>query len=595
MSSPDLTAQVDEAAFRRRRTHAQVEAMTGLILQAVGYPSKRHRDFICALQSVNSGSEARVPYTPFRRAHLTLADYMQLHGSSDTRRKAVYRETVVLRRFQKRTGILLFHVTPGCEDEATTYIDYLTPAADLAMQRALSSPLWKTDKQEAKREAVAWAVEQLLPRIPVEEEDPEGGAPLPLDAYEAAQEARLCRNVETVADEIEKRGGDDDLWLERHIKELLRIKASRKKTAPARRDMASLRLVESREATQGQPGEPEREAEGSGNKTTWDSSVRTPSGHDAEAEALEGAGVRTKMSVPPSLPLQTGPGDVALSYARRGWAVFPLHNPDERGVCSCGKGAACPADRTGKHPRTLNGLTDATTDERQVRAWWRKWPRANVGLAMGKASGLVALDVDPRAGGDASLTELFDEHGAFETLEAVTGGGGFHFLFAHPSVKFKNSTSKLAEGLDVKTDGGYIVAAPSLHASGRRYQWRGEAEPSPMPEWLLSLILTEGVKPKGKATAGATAPRTAPAARPTNGALILNGERNERLFRIACAHRGNGATREEIEAAVADAYETRCEKTPPMGPEEFRKIAGSAMRYQPEAKKRAARAEGAAT
>jgi putative DNA primase/helicase len=213
---------------------------------------------------------------------------------------------------------------------------------------------------------------------------------------------------------------------------------------------------------------------------------------------------------------------------------------------------------------------------------------------MGKASGLVALDVDPRAGGDASLTELFDEHGALPaTLEALTGGGGFHFLFAHPGVKFKNSSSKIAEGLDVKTDGGYIVAAPSLHASGKRYEWRGEAQPSPMPEWLLSLILTQSAKPQSKA-AEATARRAA-TSRPAGGAIILNGERNERLFRIACAHRGNGATRDEIEAAVAEAYETRCEKTPPMGPEEFRKIAGSAMRYQPEAKKRAARAEGATT
>lgn len=188
---------------------------------------------------------------------------------------------------------------------------------------------------------------------------------------------------------------------------------------------------------------------------------------------------------------------------------------------------------------------------------------------------------------------MFDEHGSFPaTLEALTGGGGFHFLFSHPGVKFKNSSSVLGEGLDIKTDGGYIVAAPSLHASGKRYEWRGTAAPSPMPKWLLSLLTTQRELAGAKAAAAA-APRRPPSLASASGGLIPEGERNKRLFRIACAHRGNGATREEIEAVVAEAYETRCEKAPPMGPEEFRKIAGSAMRYQPEAKKRAARAEGA--
>jgi putative DNA primase/helicase len=254
----------------------------------------------------------------------------------------------------------------------------------------------------------------------------------------------------------------------------------------------------------------------------------------------------------------------------------------------------CDPKNIGKHPRTPNGHRDATTDERQVRAWWRKWPLANVGLAMGKISGLVAIDVDPRSGGNESLAALFAEHGIFpETLEAATGGGGFHFLFRHPGVAFKNSASEIGKGLDVKTDGGYIVAAPSLHASGQRYAWRGEAEPVPMPEWLLALVLNQSAKPSGKAAAaGATPPRAAQASS-MNGVLIPNGERNERLFRIACAHRGNGASREEIEAAVAEAYETRCEKQPPMRPDEFRKIATSAARYTPESKKRAARAQGA--
>lgn len=363
----------DDAAFRRRRNHAQLEAMTGLILQAVGFPSRRHRDFIAALQSVNTGEDARVPYTPFRRAHLTVAVYMQLEGSSDTKRKAVYRETVVLRAFTKRTGIVLFHITPGKEDEATTYIDYLTPAADAAAQLALSSPLWQTDKQKAKQEAVAWAVEQL-PRVDPEADDPEaddpeGAPPLPVDAYEAAQDARLCRSVENVADEVARRGRNDDLWLERHIRALMKMRASRKKTAPARTDRVSLLRVLEEE----RKGQEPAASNASGNEA-GNNSVRTPLASDQPADAVE---VRTILSVPPaeekpvSAEKELDLGAAALSYARRGWHVFPLHSPDPERGCTCLAGRDCKSP--GKHPRTRRGLKDATTDEAQISRWWQRW------------------------------------------------------------------------------------------------------------------------------------------------------------------------------------------------------------------------------
>jgi hypothetical protein len=266
--SADVADFADEQAFRRRRNHAQIEAMTGLILQAVGYPTRRHRDFICALQSTNSGNDARVPHTPFRRAHLTLADLMMCDGTPETRRKAVYREIVTLRRFQRRTGVMLFHVTPGSEEEATEYIDYLTPAADAAVQRLLSSPLWKTDKQAAKREAVAWAVEQL-PRIDVEEEpDGEDQEP-PLAEYQEHVKRRILGELEKAALKIEERGGDAELWARQLVKEALKGLESLKKTAPARLDHSSLRAVLDDEAG----GE---DTSVVGGNTTGDSSVRPP-------------------------------------------------------------------------------------------------------------------------------------------------------------------------------------------------------------------------------------------------------------------------------------------------------------------------------
>ncbi|MDT5271141.1 MAG: putative primase/helicase [Acidobacteriota bacterium] len=586
----------DEQAFRRRRNHAQIEAMTGLILQAVGYPTRRHRDFICALQSTNSGNDARIPHTPFRRAHLTLADLMMCDGAPETRRKAVYREVVTLRRFQKRTGVMLFHVTPGSEEEATEYVDYLTPAADAAVQRLLSSPLWKTDKQAAKREAVAWAVEQL-PRIDVEAEpDGEDQEP-PLAEYQEHVKRRILGELEKAALKIEERGGDAELWARQLVKEALKGLESLKKTAPARLDHSSLRAVL----------DDERDGEDTsvvGGNTTGDSSVRPPlsdvAGIDtttSPAPGQEGADKTVRPPVEnagdaepftldePTLFSEGRPAvaskpktalEAALAYARRGWPVFPLHHPDSHRGCSCMEAQKCRSP--GKHPRTRKGLKDASTDPAQIRRWWELYPLAGVGLAMGRKSGLVALDVDPRAGGDSSLCELLERYGELpNTLESVTGGGGSHIFFAHPGVTFKNSASVLGEGLDVKTDGGYVVAAPSLHASGKRYEWRTRRSPASMPGWLLKLLTAE--KPPASAPAKASPPRRAPGA-PIVGAIIPYRARNTQLFKLACSLRGDGAGLDEIEQGVFDAYEQRCVKEPePMSEAELKKIARSAMRY----------------
>jgi hypothetical protein len=163
--------------------------------------------------------------------------------------------------------------------------------------------------------------------------------------------------------------------------------------------------------------------------------------------------------------------DTALTYAQRGWAVFPLHTIID-GRCTCGKQACSSA---GKHPRTLHGVKDATTDEVTIRQWWTQWPEANIGIATGAISGLVVLDVDPRHDGDKSL-EQWRAHYGYDFLHTVTshtGGGGLHLFYTHPgqSIQIQNKVG-LAPGLDIRGDGGYIVAPPSLHASGQHYAWK---------------------------------------------------------------------------------------------------------------------------
>jgi len=177
----------------------------------------------------------------------------------------------------------------------------------------------------------------------------------------------------------------------------------------------------------------------------------------------------------------------ALEYAKHGWHVFPLHCPTNGG-CSCGR----PCNNTGKHPRTKNGLLDATTDQGVIRRWWNRWPEANIGVRTGAVSGIVVIDIDPEHWGDETLYELESQYGKLpETAEAKTGGGGRHIVFRHPSFNVRSGVGILGEGIDIRADGGYIVAPPSKHASGSIYSWdvtsreKGIAE---MPPWLQEML-----------------------------------------------------------------------------------------------------------
>src|ERR1019366_9649095 len=119
----------------------------------------------------------------------------------------------------------------------------------------------------------------------------------------------------------------------------------------------------------------------------------------------------------------------ALRFAKLGWSVFPVHSA-KNGRCSCGD-EDC--KNVGKHPRTKHGVKDGTTDGKTMRAWWRRWPHANVGIATGKQSGILVLDIDPRHEGGASLYSLLKKHGPLPKRPKVkTGGGGRHYYFEHP-------------------------------------------------------------------------------------------------------------------------------------------------------------------
>lgn len=163
----------------------------------------------------------------------------------------------------------------------------------------------------------------------------------------------------------------------------------------------------------------------------------------------------------------------ALEYAERGWAVFPLYEI-QRGICACGK-RSCSSP--GKHPRIPGGLRSATTDAGVIRQWWAQWPDANIGIATGLVSGVFVVDVDHGAtkNGYASLGTLEAANGLLpKALTVRTGGGGLHIYLAMPDAEVRNSASKIAPHIDVRGEGGYVVAPPSRHISGTCYTWENK-------------------------------------------------------------------------------------------------------------------------
>lgn len=190
--------------------------------------------------------------------------------------------------------------------------------------------------------------------------------------------------------------------------------------------------------------------------------------------------------------MRLSPGVVALSYAARGWAVLPVHTPLAQRGCSCEQDCGSSA---GKHPRTRHGLKEASRNPDRIWSWWRRWPEANVGIRTGRESGLVVLDVDVRHGGEASLETLEATYDRLpRTLTAHSGGGGRHLYFQHPGGHIPNSAQLGGlSGLDVRADGGYIVAPPSLHQSGQRYTWEESLHPlEALPGWLCELLTPPG-------------------------------------------------------------------------------------------------------
>jgi hypothetical protein len=235
----------------------------------------------------------------------------------------------------------------------------------------------------------------------------------------------------------------------------------------------------------------------------------------------------------------------AIAIANRGWRVLPVN---------------------GKHPIPDEWPTRATTDHETIRAWWAQYQYANIGIATGAQSNLLVLDVDPGKGGEESLRELEDQFGALpQTIEVVTGGGGRHIYFTDPGLPIHNSSSELAAGLDIKTNGGQVVAPPSIHPdTGRAYAWEAAHHPDDVvvpaeaPPWLLQK-LTALEAPAGH---GFVSPER-----------ITKGARNDTLYKSGRSLKARHYSRTAILGALQGENQEKCD--PPFSTREVEDIVES--------------------
>lgn len=240
-----------------------------------------------------------------------------------------------------------------------------------------------------------------------------------------------------------------------------------------------------------------------------------------------------------------------------------------------------------KTPLTRHGHLEATIDADQIAAWWSKRPNANIGIA---TTGLAVIDVD------AEATWLNDEPDLMLDLAcgplSRTANAGRQHIFRQPSDRnWRNTSGRLADHVDTRADGGYIVVAPSVLEGGKTYCWAEGLEldepPEDLPEppsWLIEQLdrLAQPGKPKSgrpsRRTQRATVPPVAVCS--SSGNTIPSGQRNATLARLAGTMRRVGMSESEITAALDRANVDRCR--PPLDAREVQRIAASVARYAPD-------------
>lgn len=245
--------------------------------------------------------------------------------------------------------------------------------------------------------------------------------------------------------------------------------------------------------------------------------------------------------------------DAAIKYATQyGWAVFPV------------------SAKT-KKPLTPHGCKDAKKTVGAIKAWWERYPDAGIGIATGSISNLVVIDEDrdeeKGLDGYDSVLQWEMENGELpETARTITGRGGYHLYYHYTGNDIRNRAGIL-DGVDVRGEGGYVVAPPSVHPNGTEYIWELAPEDVQLAEVddTVRRFLSDKVATEEKTDFKL----------PT---VIKSGERNDTLFRLACSLQSQGLPDAAIMTTVRSTNQASCEE--PLTDEELDIIVSSALRYQ---------------
>ena len=174
------------------------------------------------------------------------------------------------------------------------------------------------------------------------------------------------------------------------------------------------------------------------------------------------------MRSPQSTPKEELMLTAALHYAELGLSVIPIHGIED-GKCTCGS-ESC--NKPGKHPRSKwKGSSTIALTPAEVRHWWTRFPNSNIGIVTGEISGIAVIDVDGEEGIRSLEKVGLTISDMPETPTARTGGGGYHLLYRMPEGSNVKTMAGILPKVDIRANGGMIVAPPSLHVSGKHYEW----------------------------------------------------------------------------------------------------------------------------
>lgn len=236
----------------------------------------------------------------------------------------------------------------------------------------------------------------------------------------------------------------------------------------------------------------------------------------------------------------------ALSYLSRGISIIPISGDGDM-----------KKPPQGFSWRKYQNIM-ATPEE--VQAWADSYPNLNLGIVTGAISGIVVIDIDDRSIADTIEVPK-------NTPMTVTGKG-YHVYCKMPKEPIKNSASKIADHVDIRGNGGYVLAPPSMHVSGNQYAWMNDLDTplADLPQWIIQKYYPTDKKPKEQKV------------KVTTGKEVYGeGSRNEKIFRIACKMMHNGLSQEAVRAAISMENLLKC--TPPLQDYEIDKIVESAFNY----------------